>query len=191
MGSRSRRRERSEETTAPAKRKPAKARSAASAPAPAPAPEPQPGPDDALARGYARGRARDEAARQELQPLAPGERPRAVTVAAIIAALLIPLNVGAGLLVGGTESGQITFAVLQSVILAIAAGGMWLGKYWAVLGFQALLAIQILLLSLALLTVENVFVGLGVAVLVGALGYLFFKLIRAMARMQMPERPAR
>ena len=186
MGSRSRRRERSDEPAAPAKRKPAKARSAAPAEPAAP-----PAPDDPLARGYARGRARDEAARQELEPLAPGERPKAVTVAAMIAALLIPLNVGAGLLVGGTESGQITFAVLQSVILAIAAGGMWLGKYWAVLGFQALLAIQILLLSLALLTVENVFVGLGVAVLVGALGYLFFKLIRAMARMQMPERPAR
>jgi hypothetical protein len=144
-----------------------------------------------MRRAYARGRERDEAVRQSLEPLAPGERPKPVTAAAIIAALLIPLNVGAGLLVGDAESSQISFAVLQSVILAIAAYGMWRARYWAVLGFQALLAIQILLLSLALLVVENVLVGLGIAVLIGALGYLFFKLIRAMAQMQMPERPAR
>lgn len=195
MGSRSRRRQREEE--APAKRKPARAgsskagateRGASAKPA---AKEAAPPGDDALRRGYARGRQRDEAARQGLEPLAPGERPQAVTAAAIIAALLIPLNVGAGLLVGSEESGQILFAVLQSAVLGIAAFGMWKAKYWAVLGFQALLAIQIMLLSLAMLTVENVFVGLGVAVLVGALSYLFFKLIRAMARMQMPERPAR
>jgi hypothetical protein len=185
MGSRSRRRERAEETAAPAKRKPAKAHSKAAAPAAPPA-EP-----DTLRRGYARGRARDEAMREALEPLAPGERPKAVTVAAIIAAILIPANIAAGLLIADADPSQIPFAVLQSAVLGIAAVGMWRGKYWAVLGFQALLAIQILALSLALLTVENIFFGLGVAVVLGALGYLFFKLIRAMARMQMPERPAR
>ena len=40
---------------------------------------------DPLRRRYARGRARDEAIRQSLEPLEPGERPRAVTVAAIVA----------------------------------------------------------------------------------------------------------
>ena len=37
---------------------------------------------------YARSRARDEAARAALKPLEPGERPRAVTVAAVLTALL-------------------------------------------------------------------------------------------------------
>src|SRR5215207_4588354 len=41
-----------------------------------------------MARGYARGRARDEAARTALKPLAPGERPLAVTLAAVLAAAL-------------------------------------------------------------------------------------------------------
>src|SRR5690606_29470113 len=63
------------------------------------APEPAPGApsdrdaagragDDALRRGYARAEARNEAIRRQLEPLAPGERPGAVTVAAIVAALL-------------------------------------------------------------------------------------------------------
>ena len=39
-------------------------------------------------RGYARSRAKDEAARAALKPLAPGERPTAITVGAIAAGVL-------------------------------------------------------------------------------------------------------
>lgn len=131
--------------------------------------------------------------RAELEPLRRGERPPALIAAIVVATALGIANVvlyAAGVDVRG-ESPSAGGAIGFAAIMFLAAWGMWALRYWAVLGFQALLAIQILLLSLALLTVENVFVGLGVAVLVGALGYLFFKLIRAMARMQMPERPAR
>ena len=38
-----------------------------------------------MERGYARGRAKDEEARAALKPLAPGERPSAVTVGAVVA----------------------------------------------------------------------------------------------------------
>ena len=38
-----------------------------------------------MARGYARSRARADDVRAALEPLAPGERPLAVTVAAIVA----------------------------------------------------------------------------------------------------------
>ena len=41
-----------------------------------------------MARGYARGREKDEAARAALKPLAPGERPTAVTVAGALALVL-------------------------------------------------------------------------------------------------------
>ena len=62
---------------------------AAKRPEPAPAatkrPEAAPARDDRMARGYARGRERDEAARAALEPLAPGERPLAVTIAALLA----------------------------------------------------------------------------------------------------------
>ena len=45
-----------------------------------------------MERGYARSRERTEAVRASLEPLAPGERPRAVTVAAVVAALIAVAN---------------------------------------------------------------------------------------------------
>ncbi len=155
------------------------------APARAPAP-----PRDALRRGYARGEARNEQIRQSLEPLAPGERPQAVTIAAVVAALLGLANLA--LLVGGVEvrgeepgaPGVIGFAL----IMFMAAWGMWHAKYWAVLGFQALLLISILIAFLSLAVAGNIAAAvLCVAVLVGA-GWLFYNLIRAMARLQMPVR---
>ncbi|MGI8595465.1 MAG: hypothetical protein ACR2ML_14080 [Solirubrobacteraceae bacterium] len=140
-----------------------------------------------MAERYARGRAKDAAVRAQLEPLAEEERPGAVTVGAIVAALLVPLNVGASFLTDD-PSAQLPLAVAQSVVLLVAAWGMWHAKYWAVLGFEALLAIQMISFSLALLVVENALYAVGLVVLIGCLGFLFYKLIRAMARIQMPER---
>jgi len=50
---------------------------------------------------YARSRERDAAARAALAPLAPGERPRSLTIAALLAALLAAANVA--LLAAGWE----------------------------------------------------------------------------------------
>jgi len=142
------------------------------------------------ARGYARSRERDEAARAQLQPLAPGERPLAVTIAAVVAAVLALANVGfllAGWEVAGEEpkpGGVLLFAA----ILLGAAVGMWLLRYWAVLGFQVLLGITVVYAGLSLLFPSNWYaVVLAVAVLLSA-GTLFWFLIRAMARIQMPKR---
>jgi hypothetical protein len=136
---------------------------------------------------------RNAEARARLEPLAEGERPRAVTVAAIVAALAAPANLLSGFAVdfGPYDRSAVTFAVLQTVVLVVAAIGMWRVRYWAVLGFQALLAIQILLLALALTRVQSLWVGLGFAALIGLLGLLFWTLVRALARIQMPERPVR
>ena len=139
------------------------------------------------------GAERDAEARAKLRPLAEGERPRAVTVAAILAGVAAPLNLLAAVAVdfGGQSSSAVTFAVLQAVILLVAAVGMWRVRYWAVLGFQALLALQILILALALTRVERLWVGLVVLALIGLLGTMFWTLIRALARIQLPERPVR
>ena len=143
-----------------------------------------------MADRYARGRAKDAEARERLEPLDPDERPAALTVAAIVAALLAVANIVAVFVVAG-HRGQLGFSVVQSVILLVAAGGMWRAKYWAVLGFECLLALQILVLALALLVVERFIVGLVVAAIIAALGYLFYKLILVMARVQMPQRRPR
>jgi hypothetical protein len=149
--------------------------------------------DDDMAAGYARGRQRDAEARAQLVPLAPGERPRAVTVAAVVALVMAAANVAAA--IGGAnlsedDNGAVAGTVFSTAILVVAGLGMWRAKYWAVLGFQIVLAFQIVLLSIALLRVERWWTALGVVVAIGLLGWLFWKLIRAMARLQMPERPA-
>ena len=134
---------------------------------------------------------KNEAARAGLDPLGPGERPASVTVAAIVAAVLALVN--SALLVSGFDvrggNATPTGGVLFAVLMFAAAAGMWRAKYWAVLGFQALLGISIVIASLSLLraaTLQGVLIP--VAIIVPG-GWLFWKLIRAMARIQMPQRP--
>lgn len=140
---------------------------------------------------YERSRERDAQVREGLEPLAPGERPGAVTAAAILALVLAGANVAAALSgrdLGSDDSGAVQVTVISTAILVLAAGGMLANRYWAVLGFQVILGLQVTVLSLALLRVEKWWVAVGVVVLIGGFGYLFWKLVRAMARLQMPQR---
>lgn len=163
------------------------------APATSPAPSQPAGAEDTLRRGYARGRARDEAIRQGLEPLGPGERPGAVTVAALVAFGLAVANVVAALTVELSEDsdGAAGFTIMTTLILLACAGGMYKAKYQAVLGFQVILGFQVVIYSLALTRVQKWWLGILLVVIIGLLGYLFWKLIRAMARLQMPEPPGR
>lgn len=129
-------------------------------------------------------------ARAKLEPLRKGERPRAVTVAAAIAVLLIVANLV--LLVGGYKihgkrtpvSGEIVFLLLMGAM----ALGLWRARYWAVLGMQALLAIGMLGAGLSLPLAADVVSAVLAAALLAACGTLFWFLVKAMARIQMPER---
>ncbi len=141
-----------------------------------------------------RSEQRDAAARARLEPLAEGERPRAVTVAVIVAvalAVLVLVGYVTGARLGPSRPTAYSLVVLETVLL-VAAIGMWRARYWAVLGFQALLAFQIIVAALALTTASNVWGVLLTVAIIGLGGLLFFKLVRAMARIQIPERrPAR
>ena len=154
----------------------------------------QPAPPEqkqTLARGYARAEERNQRVRDELEPLKPGERPRAVTVAAVVA-LVCALGNGVAIALGRTLDDDATASnVAFSIILVVAAIGMWRAKYWAVLGFQALLGIQVALSAIAAMFATTVLeaVALGGAAILG--GWLFWKLVRALARLQMPERRPR
>jgi hypothetical protein len=141
--------------------------------------------------GYARSRARDAAARDALAPLAPGERPRAVTVAAIVAALLGAGNVAlllAGWDVRGNENGTVVGTLIFAGLLFSAAIGMWQCRYWAVLGFEALLGISIVFAALSLMVASNLRAALLCVAIVAIAVPLFWFLIRAMARIQLPAR---
>ncbi|HYV15770.1 MAG TPA: hypothetical protein VE972_07095 [Conexibacter sp.] len=133
---------------------------------------------------------RNAEARAQLQPLAPGERPGPVTVAAIAAAVLGVLNVT--LYLAGVRVRHTTFAgtVLLGVVLLMAAVGMWRVRYWAVLGFQTLLAVTCVIASLSLFLASNVTGAVRAVLVIGSSGTLFWKLVGAMARIQMPERRA-
>lgn len=147
--------------------------------------------DEPLARGYARRRARDEAARAALQPLAAGERPLAVTVAGTVALVLGTANLAAylaGVDIRG-ERPQLVGVLIYSALMFAAAWGCFRVRYWAVLGMQALLGLAVVIFSLLLIRAESlVAVAIAVAVMSGA-GTLFWFLVKSMARIQMPERP--
>lgn len=151
-------------------------------------------PNAGMQRGYARGEARNQAIREELEPLEPGERPKAIVVAAVVAALLGVLNFA--FLLGGYEvrgeQPALPGVLVLSALLLAAAIGMWQLQYWAILGFQALLGISLSVALLSLLLYAQDARGIAVCVLILVLaGTLFWKLVRAMARIQMPERPRR
>ena len=159
-------------------------------PARAAAPPPVLDPDATFTERYrARTEWRNEEVRAGLEPLAPGERPTSVTVAAVLALVMAVLNVAAALSgrsIAGDEGDQTLLTVVTTGILVVVGTGMWFRRYWAVLGFEIVLGLQIVAMSLALVFAADLLVALLLLVLVVALGTLFWKLVRAMARMQMP-----
>jgi hypothetical protein len=137
---------------------------------------------------------RNDEARAKLEPLEPGERPTAVTVGAIVAGVLgVIFTVSAILAIAGVNAGDreirpapiIAFAIVFWVMTI----GLWRARYWAVLGFQTLLLLMILASAFGLVVVSSVLQAVGTLLLLGGSGALFYFMIRAMARIQMPVPP--
>jgi hypothetical protein len=140
-------------------------------------------------RARERGEA-DRRAREALRPLAPGERPVALRVAIAVCVVL-----AAAVLVGGLtvhdlarRGGSLPGALLIAGVLLMLARGMAARRYWAVLSFEALLAFQIIVTSLALVVASTAVAAAICVVAVGLAGWLFWKLVRVMGRMQAAER---
>ncbi len=174
------------------KRKQRRHPASASTAAPAPPAEPtEPDAESDMARRYARSRARAEAARAALVPLGPGERPRAVTVAAFVALFLGLSNLLAylaGYEIRG-ERPSVVGIILFSGLMLAAAWGCWKVRYWAVLGIQALLGLVILVFSLLAVRFQNIGELAIALAIIAAAGTLFWFLVKSMARIQMPGRP--
>src|SRR4051794_11143239 len=143
-----------------------------------------------MRRGYARSEERNAEVRAQLAPLAPGERPPALVAAAILAALLGTANLVA-LIAGVKVQGEQPTAVgvlAFCAVMYVAAGGLWLARYWAVLGFEALLGLIVVFFSLFLLRASNLLAVVVCVAVIGIAGWLFWKLIRVMGRIQAPQR---
>jgi hypothetical protein len=145
---------------------------------------------EGLRRGYARSEERNAAVRATLRPLGPGERPTPLVVAAALAAALAVGNLvafAAGLEVDGRRpaaSGVLLFVAL----MLVAAWGMWQRRYWAVLGFEALLGVTLAVAALSLFVASNLEAVVLCLVILGLGGWLFWKLVRVMGRLQAPSR---
>jgi hypothetical protein len=142
----------------------------------------------------ARYEERNRAAREALEPLQEDERPAAVTVAAALSSAIAILSIVGFALWDVLRDdprpntvGSISFAIL----IGAMAYGLWRTRYWAVLGFQAALVLVILSATLGAISALTVGLFVGSLVIVVIAGVLFYFMVKAMARIQMPERAPR
>lgn len=148
----------------------------------------------------ARTEAKNRAAREALEPLEPEERPTVVTVAAVISAVLLIgtlVTYLAGVEVNtfddfGTKTGEakpnIVYTIASSLVLGAMAYGLWKARYWAVLGFQTILILVIVVTVLGLVQATEILRALGLFAILAGASVLFYRMVKAMARIQMPDR---
>ncbi len=148
-------------------------------------------PRERMERGYARAEERNQAVRESLEPLAEGERPLVVTIAAAVAGLIaasILIGYLAGVQVEG-EKPRLAQVLAPALIMGVMSWGMWRARYWAVLGFQLLLIFLIFSavfgLAVQASSVAQIAATLGLLAIAGT---FFFFMVKAMARIQMPSR---
>jgi hypothetical protein len=133
---------------------------------------------------------RDDLARVAMLPLGEDEWPMALLIAIAVA-----VAVSIGVLVSvatvhdlSRHGGSLPGGLFLAGVLLLLAWGMYARRYWAVLGFEALLAFQIIVTSLALIVAETLLAAGLCALSVGLAGWLFWKLVRVMGRIQAQDR---
>lgn len=160
----------------------------------APKPDQPKGEPDAMKAGYAKAEFKNRAVRENLEPLAPGERPTVVTVGAIFAAVVATIfwvSAGVAFFTGAEVNGSrpnILQLVGTAGIMSLMFYGMWNAKYWAVLGFQMLLVLLIIAAFAGLVLAATLLQFFSTLALSIGLCLMFWFMVKAMARIQMPER---
>lgn len=138
---------------------------------------------------------RNAAIRSQLRPFAPGERPAAAALAAILLAAIALTNL-LMLVIGYQPREALQETDVQIGVAAFGIGGtilaffVWRLKAWALLIMQSLLAISSLALFASLLYVDRVSTGVVIIFGLAVFGTLFWKLVRVLARAQAPAAAA-
>jgi hypothetical protein len=132
---------------------------------------------------------RDDRVRSSLAPLRAHERPLALWVAIVVA---VALAIGVCVSIAtvhdlARHGGSLPGGLFLAGALFVLAWGMYQRRYWAVLGFEALLAFQIIVTSLALIVAETLLAAGLCTLSIGLAGWLFWKLVRVMGRIQAGE----
>jgi hypothetical protein len=138
----------------------------------------------------ARTEEKNRAAREALEPLERDERPLAVTVGAVISVVVclsIVIGYAGGVEIDG-ERPNVLQVIAPLVIFAVMAWGLFGAKYWAVLGFQTVLLFALIISSLSLVLASEWTQAVGNVLIIAGAGTLFFFNVKAMARIQMPDR---
>ena len=149
----------------------------------------KPPPGQAEPKKRLTGAERDEIARAGLTPLEPGERPTPVVVASVVAVVLAVSNLGlflAGVEVQGQKP-NVFGVLLFGALMLVAAWGMWNLRYWALLGFQALLAVTLVIAGLSVMVAGNLLALILCLAVLGLGGWLFWKLVRVLGRVKVPR----
>lgn len=151
---------------------------------------------DAMKAGYAKAEVKNQAARDALEPLAPGERPGVVTIGAVfssIVAVVLWVSCLVGIVTDAKVNGEsinVAQWILLAGIMSMMAWGLWRARYWAVLGFQMVLVLLILAGVLGLVVAPTLVQIVSTLIMVIGLSVLFWHMVKAMARIQMPKNPS-
>ena len=156
----------------------------------------RPDPADRMQAGYARAEEKNQRVRESLEPLGAGERPTVITVGAIFCAVMAAIawsSAGVALFTGAEVNGvrpNVAQLALTGLIATGLAWGLWRARYWAALGFQVLLLLLLIAGVAGLVLAGTLAQAVTTFLLVVLLGAMFWFMVKAMARIQMPERAA-
>jgi hypothetical protein len=146
--------------------------------------------------GYAKAEEKNQAVRESLVPLGPGQRPTVVTVGSVFIMVVAAIFWVSSLValftnteVNGSQPNPAQL-IATALIMTVMAWGMWNSRYWAVLGFQMLLVLLIIAAIAGLVVASSLIQAASTLILTVGLSLLFFHMVKAMARIQMPERPS-
>ena len=106
----------------------------------------------------------------------------------IAASIIIAWLAGVEVQVGNTDINEAeAFQLPPEIVFTVMGIGMLRSRYWAVLGFQAIMAIIMIGAFLTLIAAATIFQALSTLIVLVGAGALFWFTIKALARIQMPE----
>lgn len=153
-----------------------------------PAPAAKGGGSDAMKRGYAKAELKNIAAREALQPIGPENRPRVVLIACgwlLLACVSLVVSIVSA--DGDGATGQRIGNALMLAVVLVAVWGTYRLRPWAVLGAQTLFALAFVFTVLAAVFSDELLLSLGLAVSALVTGWIFYRMINVMARVQKME----
>jgi peptidoglycan/LPS O-acetylase OafA/YrhL len=141
-----------------------------------------------MKRGYAKAEEKNVAAREALEPIGPENRPRIVLIAcAWLALACISLVVSIITADGKGVAGQRFGNALMLLVVLVAIWGTFRLRPWAILGAQTLFALAFVFTVLAAVFSDKLLLSIGLAASALVTGWVFYRMINVMARVQKME----